>query len=85
MSRLLTEEEIVKEASKDRTYCQLSVDIGKWASKKQDKATLKTIGEAIKDYAHNKISFERLAELLEINLYELDVAFRKRGEIKKEE
>ena len=43
--RLLTEEEIVKEASKDSTYCQLSVDIGLWASKAQDAKTLKVVGE----------------------------------------
>ena len=44
----------------------------------RDKETLKAVKEAINDYTHNKISFERLAELLEINLYELDAAFRKR-------
>ena len=46
--------------------------------------TLKAVGGAIKDYTHNQISFERLAELLEINLYELDIAFRKRGEMPEE-
>ena len=43
------------------------------------KETLKVVKEAINDYTHDKISFEKLAELLEINLYELDAAFRKRG------
>ena len=37
----LTEEEIVKEASKDSSYCQLSVDIGLWASKAQLKKVVK--------------------------------------------
>lgn len=33
----LTEEEIVAEASKDATYCQLSVDVGIWAAREQVK------------------------------------------------
>jgi len=37
MSGLLTEDEIVAEASKDSTYCQLSVDIGLWARDTQTK------------------------------------------------
>ena len=32
---LVTEKEIVKYASQDSTYCQLSVDVGLWASKAQ--------------------------------------------------
>ena len=33
----LTEDEIVAEASKDSTYCQLSVDIGMWAAREAQK------------------------------------------------
>ena len=32
---LITEDEIIAEASKDRTYCQLAVDIGVWAAETQ--------------------------------------------------
>ena len=32
---LLTEEEIVAEASRDKEYCQLAVDVGMWARKEQ--------------------------------------------------
>lgn len=44
---ILSEDEIVAEASKDSTYCQLSVDIGLWAARKQYERTL---GQ-IKDWA----------------------------------
>ena len=37
---LLTEDEIVKEASKDKEYCQLSVDVGMWAAREQMKRLL---------------------------------------------
>ena len=43
MSILLTDEEIVAEASKDSTYCQLSVDIGMWAAKEQLKKVVEWI------------------------------------------
>ena len=32
---LLKDDEIVAEASKDSTYCQLSVDMGKWGATEQ--------------------------------------------------
>ena len=48
--RLLTEDEIVKEASKDGIYCQLSVDIGMWAATTQDARTLKAAGEWIEKH-----------------------------------
>ena len=64
----------------DVTVTEVDYDLN-GICKAQDKETLKAIKEAIYDYAHDKISFERLAELLEINLYELDAAFRKRGEM----
>ena len=59
----------------DLTEAQKDQD-REWADKSLS-LTLKAVKEAINDYTHNKISFERLAELLEINLYELDIAFRK--------
>ena len=86
--RLLTEKEIVKEASKDGTYCQLSVDIGMWASKEQDtrtrKATLKAVGEWLEkhgEYAH--VAYNPSAYLDTKNYHRLVEAL-KRGEMPEE-
>ena len=32
---LLNEKEVVTEASKDKEYCQLAVDVGMWAAREQ--------------------------------------------------
>ena len=79
--RLLTEEQIAgvcgrfarPENKKEGLHL-----LAEMAAEAEHKETLKAVKEAINDYTHDKISFERLAELLEISLYELDVAFRKR-------
>ena len=47
---LLTEEEIVAEASKDKEYCQLSVDVGMWAAREQ----LKRVVDFLCDYGEEK-------------------------------
>jgi len=56
---VMNEAEIVKEASKDSTYCQLSVDIGNWAAKKQAeisfKAGIKEVIEWIENNAHYSV------------------------------
>lgn len=62
MKRLLTKNEIVKEASKDRTYCQLSVDMGMWASKAQDSKTLKAVGKWLQDLWDTYGSYDVTAE-----------------------
>ena len=42
----LPEDRIIEEASKDSTYCQLSVDIGVWAAKEQQKLDFPIFSEA---------------------------------------
>lgn len=92
--RLLTEEELrVARGRGHHDYCvAVKKDpnnqellgqefISRAIADAEHKATLKAVGKAINDYAHNQISFEKLAELLEINFYELDAAFRKRDGI----
>ena len=44
---LLTEEQITKYACQDSTYCQLSVDVGIWASKAQKALCDKEKAEAL--------------------------------------
>ncbi|MDD4873368.1 MAG: hypothetical protein PHE15_00095 [Dehalococcoidales bacterium] len=45
---LVPEEEIIKYASQDSTYCQLSVDVGIWATKAQKALDDKEKEEAVK-------------------------------------
>jgi len=90
MSRLLTEEELNKAYMGSDYHPDSKIVLGikhgvERVADESQKATLKTVGKAINDYAHNKISFERLAELLGVNAYELDVAFRKRGDAEHKE
>jgi len=63
MNRLLTDKEIVKEASKDSTYCQLSVDIGMWAAKEEHKRTLKAVGEWLAGIIHNRNAVSSVLEI----------------------
>ena len=92
--RLLTDEQItVAQCKGHEEYCKaVEKDpgnqellgqefVGRAIADAEHKETLKAVKEAINDYTHNKISFERLAELLEINTYELDVAFREHSEM----
>ena len=86
MSRLLTEEELTEAYMGSDYHPAFKLFMGvkhgvERVADAEHKETLKAVGKAINDYAHNKISFERLAELLEISLYDLDVAFHKRGEM----
>ena len=71
--RLLTEEEIAgvcgRFAKSENKKEGLHL-LAEMAADAEHKETLKAVGKAINDYAHNKISFERLAELLEINFCE---------------
>ena len=44
----LTEDEIIAEASKDKEYCQLAVDVGMWAAREQMKRLLLGISKETK-------------------------------------
>jgi len=85
MSRLLTDDELsrIYHETNMMSWHESLVALERIAEA-EHKETLKAVREAINDYAHNKISFERLAELLEMNVYELDTAFCKYGEMPEE-
>ncbi len=80
---LLTEDEIVAYAARDKTYCQLSVDVGLWVAKAQAEKDEQENVNAITDYAEGKISVEKLGERLGVNFYDLYAAFNKYTEIEK--
>lgn len=50
---LLDEKEIVAYASKDSEYCQLSVDVGMWASKEQ----LKRVAEWLDGHGYLELKY----------------------------
>ena len=50
----LTEEEIVAEASKDKEYCQLSVDVGMWAAREQLKRIVGWMSKDCTEHDHGE-------------------------------